>query len=250
MNRAVFISDGDDAPKSAGLDTFDAQTRSGQTASGRRAPTADSLSGKGGRIVALHDGPDAAGDPAALAELIEAIATRADKAAFARLFGYFAPRVKAYLIRLGLESAQAEEVSQEVMVAVWRKAASYDPRQASVSTWIFRIARNRRIDAFRRDQRNLLDAHDPGLQPMAEPAPDTLAEAAERDVRVRVAMDQLPVEQRDLVRAAFYEDLSHSQIAERTGMPLGTVKSRLRQAFGKLRLRLVDEGAAGVGADA
>jgi RNA polymerase sigma-70 factor (ECF subfamily) len=199
-------------------------------------------------VVALHEGLDTAGDPTALAELIEAIAARADRAAFARLFAYFAPRLKAYLARLGLDPAQAEEIAQEVMVAVWRKASTYDRRQASVSTWVFRIARNRRIDAFRRDQRNLLDAQDPGLHPTAEAGPDTAAEAVELEARVRIAMEALPVEQRELVRAAFYEDLSHSQIAERTGMPLGTVKSRLRQAFGKLRLRLKDD--AGVGADA
>jgi len=158
--------------------------------------------------------------------------------AFTRLFAYYAPRVKGYLMRLGLEPAQAEEVSQEVMVAVWRKAASFDSRQASVATWIFRIARNRRIDAFRRDQRSALDAHDPAFQPEPEAAPDAATETAQREAQLRVAMAELPPEQRDLVRVAFYEDLSHSQVAERTGLPLGTVKSRLRLAFAKLRLRL------------
>jgi len=194
-------------------------------------------------VVALHEAPDPASDPAALADLVVAIAASADKTAFASLFSYFAPRLKAYLTRLGLDAAQAEEITQEVMVAVWRKAATYDRRQASVSTWIFRIARNRRIDAFRRDQRHLLDADDPGLQPASEAGPDASAEVAEREVQIRQAMDRLPIEQRDLVRAAFYEDLSHSQIAARTGMPLGTVKSRLRQAIGKLRLALGSTGA-------
>jgi len=198
--------------------------------------------------VALHEGLDAAGDPAALADCIEAIAARADKAAFASLFSYFAPRLKAYLVRLGLETAQAEEVAQDVMVTVWRKAASYDRRQASASTWIFRIARNRRIDVFRRERRADLDANDPGLQPAVEPTPDTVTEAAQMEVHVRLAMEQLSPDQRDLVRAAFYEDLSHSQIAERTGIPLGTVKSRLRQAFGKLRLCLNDSHVAGADA--
>jgi RNA polymerase sigma-70 factor (ECF subfamily) len=198
--------------------------------------------------VALHEGLDAAGDPAALADCIEAIAARADKAAFATLFSYFAPRLKAYLVRLGLETAQAEEVAQDVMVTVWRKAASYDRRQASASTWIFRIARNRRIDVFRRERRADLDAHDPGLRPTAEPTPDAVAEAGQLEVNVREAMARLPPDQRDLVRAAFYEDLSHSQIAERTGIPLGTVKSRLRQAFGKLRGCLNADRIAGVDA--
>ena len=174
------------------------------------------------------------------AALVAAIAARQDRAAFTRVFAYYAPRVKAYLCRLGLESAQAEEVTQEVMVAVWRKAASFDARQASVSTWIFRIARNRRIDVFRRDQRETLDANDPAFAPPAEASPDHAAEASEREAQVRRAMDELPPEQRDLVRRAFYEDLSHSEIAACTGVPLGTVKSRLRLAFAKLKLPLAD----------
>lgn len=174
------------------------------------------------------------------AALVEAIAARQDRAAFTRVFGYYAPRVKAYLLRLGLGAAQAEEVTQEVMVAVWRKAASFDPRQASVSTWIFRIARNRRIDVFRRDQRETLDPSDPAFAPPGEAAPDSAALASEREARVRLAMEALPSEQRDLVRRAFYEDLSHSEIAACTGVPLGTVKSRLRLAFAKLKLTLAD----------
>ena len=177
--------------------------------------------------------------------MVEAIAARQDRGAFTRVFAYYAPRVKAYLVRLGLDGAQAEEVTQEVMVAVWRKAASFDARQASVSTWIFRIARNRRIDVFRRDQRETLDANDPAFEPAAEAAPDSAALASERETQVRRAMQELPPEQRELVRRAFYEDLSHSEIAASTGVPLGTVKSRLRLAFAKLKLTLADtaEGA-------
>jgi RNA polymerase sigma-70 factor, ECF subfamily len=184
-------------------------------------------------------------EPADFAVLVEAIAVRQDRGAFTRVFAYYAPRVKAYLVRLGLDGAQAEEVAQEVMVAVWRKAASFDRRQASVATWIFRIARNRRIDVFRRDQRASFDAKDPAFEPAAEAQPDAVAEAGERETRVRAAMAELPPEQRDLVRRAFYEDLSHSEIAEATGVPLGTVKSRLRLAFAKLKLSLADTVDAG-----
>ena len=193
--------------------------------------------------MALYDGPGAATDPAAFADCVEAIAARADKAAFARLFAHFAPRLKGYLLRLGLEASQAEEVAQEVMVTVWRKAASFDRRQASVSTWVFRIARNRRIDVFRRDRRAALDVHDPAFQPAGEAAPDAGVDAADRETQVRLAMAELPADQRELVRAHFYEDMTHSQIAEKTGVPLGTVKSRLRLAFGKLRLKLEASGA-------
>ncbi|HLK25835.1 MAG TPA: sigma-70 family RNA polymerase sigma factor [Caulobacteraceae bacterium] len=174
------------------------------------------------------------------AGLIEAVALRQDRAAFTRVFAHYGPRVKAYLLRLGLEAAQAEEVAQEVMVAVWRKAASFDRAQASASTWIFRIARNRRIDLFRRDQRAQLDAGDPAFVPVAEAAPDQALEAGERESQVRRAMNELPPEQRELVRLAFYEDQSHSEIAAATGVPLGTVKSRLRLAFAKLKLNLIE----------
>lgn len=182
-----------------------------------------------------------AADPAIFADLVEAIAARADRAAFTRLFAYYAPRVKGYLLRLGLDAAQAEELSQDVMVAVWRKAGSFDRRQASVATWIFRIARNRRIDVFRQQRRASLDAHDPAFQPPPEAAPDEAAQASEQEVRVREAMEQLPPEQRELIREAFYEDRSHREIAERTGVPLGTVKSRLRLAMAKLKIQLDDD---------
>jgi len=138
--------------------------------------------------------------------------------------------VKGYLLRLGLEAAQAEEVAQEVMIAVWRKADSFDRRQASVATWIFRIARNRRIDVFRRDQYARLDAHDPMFQPAPEAAPDAAAEAGEREGQIRRALAELPEDQRTLVRDHVYEDLSHSQIAERTGLPLSCIQRELAQA--------------------
>ena len=134
------------------------------------------------------------------------------------------------------------------MVAVWRRAASFARRQASVATWIFRIARNRRIDVFRRDQYARLDAHDPMFQPAPEAAPDAAAEAGEREGQIRRALAELPEDQRTLVRDHVYEDLSHSQIAERTGLPLGTVKSRLRLAFAKLKLRLEADEASAPGA--
>ncbi len=177
---------------------------------------------------------DSAADVAALVERIAG----GDRGAFAILFAHYAPRVKGYLLRLGLETAQAEEVSQEVMIAVWRKASSFDPRQASVATWIFRIARNRRIDVFRREHRGALDPDEPSFQPPAQAQPDQALEAAGREARVRAALAELPEDQRALVRDAFYEELSHRQIADKTGLPLGTVKSRLRLAFAKLKLRL------------
>jgi RNA polymerase sigma-70 factor (ECF subfamily) len=172
------------------------------------------------------------------ASLVEAVARSGDREAFRILFEHFAPRVKGYLLRLGLDPARADELAQEVMVTVWRKAASFDSRQATVSTWIFRIARNRRIDVFRRDRTATLDESDPSLLPPPLTDPLDQVEADQRQGRIYAALELLPPEQQVLVRQAFYEDLSHSEIAELTGLALGTVKSRLRLAFGKLRAAL------------
>jgi RNA polymerase sigma-70 factor, ECF subfamily len=172
------------------------------------------------------------------ADLMEAIALRQDREAFAEIFSYYGPRVKGYVLRLGAGEATAEEVAQDVMITVWRKAALFDRRQASVSTWIFRIARNRRIDVARRTNRPDLDATDPSLMPEPPPPPDDAMSALEREERVRVVLGQLPADQLSLLQQAFYEGLSHREIADRTGLPLGTVKSRIRLAFAKMRARL------------
>ncbi len=172
------------------------------------------------------------------ADLMEAVAIHKDKAAYGELFAYYGPRVKAYLMRLGADNALAEELAQDVMVTVWRKADLFDRTQASVSTWLFRMARNKRIDAIRRTTKPELDPNDPLLLPSAPPAADQLITGAERDQLVRAAIVDLPEEQRQLLHQAFYDGLSHREIAEQTGTPLGTVKSRLRLAFLKLRSKL------------
>jgi RNA polymerase sigma factor (sigma-70 family) len=179
-----------------------------------------------------------------LSGLAEAVAVRRDQKAFAELFDYFAPRIKSYLQRLGMEPGQAEELTQEVMIVLWHKAGLFDPAKSSLATWLFRIARNRRIDAFRRDKSALLDPDDPALQPSQPEAADDIVEAEERDERVRKAMLDLPEEQAVLVRQAFFLGRSHSQIAEDTGLPLGTVKSRIRLAFARLR-RTLESGDGG-----
>ena len=175
------------------------------------------------------------------ADLLVAVAELQDRDAFAELFAYYAPRVKSYLLRLGADSALAEEIAQDVMVTVWRKAGLFDRAQASVSTWIFRIARNRRIDLFRRSKRPELDPEEEMILPSGVEAPDARIEAMETETRVRAAMQDLPEEQVLLLKLAFYEGLSHSEIAARLGAPLGTVKSRIRLAFAKMKVRLGDE---------
>lgn len=163
------------------------------------------------------------------------ISESGDRRAFGTLFEFFGPRLKTYLMRMGASDAQAEEIVQDVMLTVWRKAGQFDSRQASVSTWIFRIARNRQIDLFRRHAKPELSPDEPMLQPAPEPAPFETLSQSQLEEQVREQLNILPAEQLDLLKAAFYEGLSHSEIAEAFGLPLGTVKSRIRLAFDKLR---------------
>ncbi|WP_374443376.1 sigma-70 family RNA polymerase sigma factor [Stella sp.] len=174
-------------------------------------------------------------DGGELASLVQRVARDRDRAAFAQLFDHLMPRVKAYALRLGADGAAAEEVAQEVMLLIWRKADSFDPARAGVSTWAFTIARNKRIDMLRRERRPELDPDDPALVPDAPTPADTLVEQADSEDRLREAMRVLPREQAELIAMAFFEDRSHSAIAAATNLPLGTVKSRIRLAIDRLR---------------
>ncbi|MFN4024500.1 MAG: sigma-70 family RNA polymerase sigma factor [Hyphomonas sp.] len=168
------------------------------------------------------------------ADCMARIASERSRKDFSELFIYYAPRLKSFMLRLGAGEGEAEELAQEVMVTVWQKAGLYDRQQASVSTWIFRIARNRRIDAQRR-RRPELTADDPMLQPPAIETPDDTVSRSQMDKAVREQLAGLPSDQLILVQAAFYDGLSHSEIAKAFDLPLGTVKSRIRLAFQRLR---------------
>ncbi|MFZ1430049.1 MAG: sigma-70 family RNA polymerase sigma factor [Geminicoccaceae bacterium] len=180
-------------------------------------------------------------DPSPEASLeadIRAVAVRQDRAAFARVFAYYGPRVKAYLRRLGADDAVAEDLTQEVLLTVWRRADQFDRARASLGTWVYTIARNKRIDALRRERRPDFDPDDPALVGDAESSPrgDRVAEARQARRQMMAAVEQLPVEQAQLLRIFYFEDKPHSTIAAELGLPLGTVKSRLRLALGKLRV--------------
>lgn len=171
---------------------------------------------------------------ATLAGFIVRIAERGDREAFAGLFSHFAPRVKSYLMRLGAPPEAAEELAQETLLTVWRRAASYDPARAAASTWIFTIARNLRIDLARRDAR-AAQPEDPSAFTPAPALPDTLLSATEDEARIGAALADLPKEQAQVITLAFFADKPHSEIAAELGIPLGTVKSRLRLAMARLR---------------
>jgi RNA polymerase sigma-70 factor (ECF subfamily) len=169
------------------------------------------------------------------ADWMSAVAEERSKTAFASLFEFYAPRIKSYMLRLGAPDAEAEELAQEVMITVWKKAGLYDRSQASVSTWMFRIARNRRIDAQRRQRRPDEFGEDPMLRPPEIEQPDDLLARDQMQDIVRSKLLHLPQDQVKLLQAAFYEGLSHSEIARAFNLPLGTVKSRIRLAFLRLR---------------
>lgn len=167
------------------------------------------------------------------AEHVERICKHQDQAAFAELFGHFAPRIKAFLMKSGSDAATAEECAQDVMATLWRKSHLFDPTRASVATWVFTIARNRRIDLHRKQRRP--EPEDLTWGPEAEPEQEDVLILQQETVQLRKAIKELPEAQKDLIERAFYGDLSHGEIAKITGLPLGTIKSRIRLALERLR---------------
>jgi len=176
--------------------------------------------------------------------LVAAVAERRDRVAFAVLYDHYSPRLNAWLLRLGMDRASAEELTQEVMVTLWHKAHLFDSSKSSLGTWLYRIARNRRIDIARRDRVDFVDPNEYALDIPDEGSPDAdqQIDAQTREDILRSALTTLPTEQVQLVRLAFFDGLSHSEIASKTGLPLGTVKSRIRLAFSRLRRSLEANG--------
>ena len=156
-----------------------------------------------------------------------------DQSAFAELFDHFAPRVKGFLIKSGADASLAEECTQEALATCWHKAHMFDPARASVATWIFTIARNRKIDALRKQRRP--EPEDLGWGPEEEPDQADVLALQQESEQLGQAIAALPEAQRDLIQKAYFGDLSHSEIAAQTGLPLGTIKSRIRLALGRLR---------------
>jgi RNA polymerase sigma-70 factor (ECF subfamily) len=175
-----------------------------------------------------------------LARLIEAVAAERDRQAFTALFDYFAPRIKAVLMRANTPPAAAEELAQEAMLTVWRKAALFDRTRAGASAWIFTIARNLRIDVARREQRGKVLDLESSESLYPPPQPDEEFDASEREQRVRSALTHLTDEQIKVVRLSFFEGKAHGDIARELELPLGTVKSRIRLAMNRLRDLLGD----------
>ena len=174
--------------------------------------------------------------PEDLIRLIDAVARHQDRKAFALLFSHFAPRVKNFLMRSGLDDSIAEEVAQEVMLALWRKASYFDAGRAGASTWVFTIARNQRVDRLRGTRPLVSErAADPSQQPDAPLSGEDIAIETEREEEIKRAIGTLSSEQATIVRLSYFADKPHAEIARELAIPLGTVKSRIRLALNRLR---------------
>jgi RNA polymerase sigma factor (sigma-70 family) len=176
------------------------------------------------------------------ADLIGRVASHGDREAFKSLFEHFAPRIKGFMLKAGCSADEAEETAQNTLIAVWRKASQFDPSTTGAAAWIFTIARNLRIDSLRRaaragrfgDDAELADTPDP-----TEPA-DVVISRVEDASRVKAAVARLSADQSKVIRLSFIEERPHPEIASLLGIPLGTVKSRIRLAMNRLR-DLLDE---------
>ena len=168
-------------------------------------------------------------------DLLTAVGRDRDREAFVRLFEHFAPRVKSFLMRGGFNPDLADELAQETMLTVWDRAATYDPARAAASTWIYTIARNKRIDALRKARHPEPAANDPLFVADDSPGPDAALSRTQDEAALARAMETLSAEQKEMIRKAFFEEKSHSDIAAETKLPLGTVKSRIRLALDKMR---------------
>ncbi len=178
--------------------------------------------------------------PRTMADLLQRVAANGDVDAFKALFQTYAPRVKSYMLLQGADASTAEELAQETLLTVWRKASLYSDEKGSATTWIFTIARNLRIDRLRKEVAWQPLPEDNDQQPSPDPTPDEELSERERGERVRAMLAELPADQAEVVTLAFVEGLSHSEIAAKLDLPLGTVKSRMRLAYQKIRDALED----------
>ena len=169
---------------------------------------------------------------------IVAVAESRDRKAFKQLFDYFAPRIKGFCRNNGSTADRADEVVQEAFVNVWRKARLFDPKKASAGAWIFAIARNSRIDLIRKENRPEADTTDPFFEQNEPESPLAVLETERKSKTLRELVEDLPDEQQQVLKLAFFEEKAHSEVAEELGIPLGTVKSRIRLAFKRIRSEL------------
>jgi RNA polymerase sigma-70 factor (ECF subfamily) len=183
----------------------------------------------------LADAPDVA--------LLQRIGSR-DPAAVGDLYDQYSHLLLAVIVRILRNRSDAEEVLQEVFIRVWTRAEMYNERLGRPGAWLVRIARNRAIDRLRlrraRGDSREMPPDETGREPAAvtSPTPELLTQSAETGESVRDALAALPQEQRTLIEAAFWDGYTHSELADRFGLPLGTVKTRIRAGMTRMRERL------------
>ena len=175
-------------------------------------------------------------------EALAKVAESQDISSFKKIFDYFSPRLKSFLMRSGADEAIAEEIIQETMTIIWTKADYYDPKVASPSTWIYTIARNKKIDILRKSRKAILEDIDTAVLPPVESKADENIEHDQKFEMITQYLDDLPEDQLNLLKMNFFEEKSHGEISEITKIPLGTVKSRIRLALEKIRGKLEKDG--------
>ena len=191
------------------------------------------------KTMQLQDNDGERGDAltsAELSALLAALGKARSREIFRQLFDHFGPRLKSYFLKGGVNNELSEELVQETFVVVWRKAELYDQTKATASTWIYTIARNLRIDRFRKEKRYLYKDEQFFVTELVENETQLVTQHQnELSERVQSALPLLPAEQASVIKLAFFEDASHSKIAQKLELPLGTVKSRMRLALARLR---------------
>ena len=196
-----------------------------------------------GKAKSKADKKKAKADESDFSALLTQVGSDQDQAAFTILFNHFAPRIKSFLLSNSVDANLAEELAQEVMVTVWRKAYQYKPERAAASTWIYTIARNKKIDLFRKNKRKQDVGEDVlRLTPWEGQGPGEVANRDQRKEIILMALEDLPEEQAHVIKLAFLKGLTHKEIANGEDIPLGTVKSRIRLGLQHLEYKVAKTG--------
>lgn len=177
-----------------------------------------------------------------MADYMRRVASTRCKRAFSALFALYAPKVKRYMLNMGASDGSADELTQETFMAVWLKAFSYDPQKAAVSTWIYRVARNKYIDVYRKNRRIQLNSILYAAECEQGENGFTILERSMEFSQVSEALKALPESQHRVLHKMYMEGRTQEEVAAELGVPVGTVKSRARLAYKKLRSQItVDE---------
>ncbi len=168
-------------------------------------------------------------------QLLKDIALKQDKLAFAKLFKYYAPRIKSYLAQNGTSLEEADELVQNTFITIWQKADQFNQDKSNASTWIFTIARNKKIDSFRKNKKEEVNIDDIfSLSDITQNIESNLNEKEQTTI-IKNALSKLPSKQAEVIKMAYLQDKTHQNISDEKNISIGTVKSRIRLGLGKLK---------------